>query len=123
MKELQALVGDFLADRPTMKANNTFHTTVDLLRREVDELVEAHPNGDNKDIAQEVADVFIFALTLANILGVDVDAEVREKTAYNHTRYKAENFKEGTDYDEGRKVSREWVKANNWKNKFYNIPE
>lgn len=122
MNELQSLVGDFLSDRPAMKANNTFHATVDLLKGEVDELVEAHPNGDNKDIAQEVADVFIFALTLANILGVDVDAEVREKIAYNHTRYNASSF-QGQDYTQARTESRDWVKDTHWKQLFYDIPE
>jgi len=122
MQELQKLVGDFLADRPAMEQNNTFHATVDLLRGEVDELVEAHPNGDNKDIAQEVADVFIFALTLANLLGVDVDSEVREKIAYNHTRYNAKTFVE-LPYTEAREQSRDWVKNTHWKQLFYDIPE
>lgn len=119
MKEgTQQLIADFLKDRPVMEANNTFHATVELLLGEVAELQEAHVNGDNKDIAQEVADVFIFAYTLANILGVDVDAEVREKVAYNHTRYVAENFQEGS-YDEARDKSRAWVKDTNWKKEFY----
>jgi len=122
MQELQKLVGNFLADRPAMGKNNTFHATVDLLRGEVDELVEAHPNGDNKDIAQEVADVFIFALTLANLLGVDVDSEVREKIAYNHTRYNAKTFVE-LPYTEAREQSRDCVKNTHWKQLFYDIPE
>lgn len=122
MQELQKLVGDFLVDRPAMQKNNTFHATVDLLKGEVEELVEAHPNGDNKDIAQEVADVFIFALTLANILGVDVDAEVREKIAYNHTRYNASAFQE-QDYTEARSEARDWVKDTHWKQLFYDLPE
>ena len=105
-----------------MEKNNTFHATVDLLKGEVKELVEAHPNGDNKDIAQEVADVFIFALTLANILGVDVDAEVREKIAYNHTRYNAKTFQE-TEYAQAREQSRDWVKDTHWKQLFYDIPD
>lgn len=102
MNELQPLVGDFLSDRPVMKENNTFYATVELLRGEVDELIEAYPNGDNKDIAQELADVFIFAITLANILGVDVDSEVREKMAANMIRYQAKLFQEG-NYQEIRR--------------------
>lgn len=122
MRELQTMVGDWLRDRPIMQQNNTFHSVVELLRGEVDELVEAHPNGDNKDIAQEVADVFIFALTLANILNVDVDAEIREKMAYNLARYPATKFQDG-DYHKAREECREWVKATGWKEKFYAIPE
>ncbi|MCG3203937.1 MAG: hypothetical protein KCHDKBKB_00614 [Elusimicrobia bacterium] len=122
MKELQQMVGDWLLDRPTMLENNTFHSVVDLLRGEVDELVEAHPNGDNKDIAQEVADVFIFALTLANILGVDVDAEVKEKMAYNLARYPASKFQSGS-YQQSREECRAWVKETGWKKEFYSIPE
>ncbi|MBV6446330.1 MAG: hypothetical protein IFNCLDLE_02622 [Ignavibacteriaceae bacterium] len=119
MKETaQQLVADFLKDRPVMEENNTFHEVVKLLLGEVDELKEAHLNGDNKDIAQEVADVFIFAYTLANILGVDVDEEVREKVAYNMTRYIAGNFQDGT-YEEGREKSRNWVRDTDWKKQFY----
>lgn len=121
MKETtQQLVADFLKDRPTMETNDTFHQVVELLLGEVDELKEAHVNGDNKDIAQEVADVFIFAYTLANILGVNVDDEVREKVAYNMTRYVASNFQTGT-YQEGRDKSRAWAQDTLWKNEFYNI--
>ena len=122
MNELQSMVADWLVDRPIMQTNNTFHSVVELLRGEVDELVEAHPNGDNKDIAQEVADVFIFALTLANILHVDVDAEVKEKMAYNLTRYPAKKFQEG-NYTQAREECREWVKETGWKKEFYAIPE
>lgn len=120
MKEIQEMVRNWLEDRPTMKVQNTFENVVDLLRGEVDELVDAHPNGDNKDIAQEMADVVIFALTLANLLGVDVDSEVREKLAYNQTRYQSKDFQTG-DYNEARDKSREWVKENNWKQTFYDI--
>lgn len=114
----QTMLADFLKDRPVMEANNTFQAVVELLLGEVDELKDAHVNGDNKDIAQEVADVFIFAYTLANILGVDVDTEVREKIAYNMTRYTAGNFQKG-DYKEARDQSRAWVQDTMWKDKFY----
>lgn len=119
---VQQMLADFLKDRPVMETNNTFHAVVELLVGEVDELKEAHVNGDNKDIAQEVADVFIFAYTLANILGVDVDTEVREKIAYNMSRYTADNFQQG-EYAEGRDKSRDWVKDTHWKQLFYDIPE
>lgn len=119
---VQQMLADFLKDRPVMETNNTFHAVVELLVGEVDELKEAHVNGDNKDIAQEVADVFIFAYTLANILGVDVDTEVREKIAYNMTRYTAGNFQQG-EYAESRDESRDWVKDTHWKQLFYDIPE
>jgi NTP pyrophosphatase (non-canonical NTP hydrolase) len=119
MKEgVQQLVADFLKDRPVMMTNNTFQVTLDLLLGEVDELKDAHMNGDNKDMAQEVADVFIFAYTLANILGVDVDSEVREKVAYNMSRYTAGDFQDG-DYKEDRDKSRAWVHDTLWKDKFY----
>ena len=117
---LQEVVANWLKDRPIMEENNTFPNVVSLLRGEVDELVEAHPNGDNKDIAQEGADVFVFAYTLANILGVDVEAEVREKMAYNMARYPAEKFQEG-DYTEARQECRKWVQETGWKQQFYDI--
>lgn len=118
MKELQVMIGDFLEDRPAMKANNNFENVVQLMLDEVEELKGAHINGDNKDIAQEVADVFIFAITLANILGVDIESEIREKVAYNHTRYTAADFSKG-DYDQARETSRLWVQNTMWKEQFY----
>lgn len=120
MKELQQIMSEWLKDRPVMYRHNDFHNVVDLLRGEVDELVDAHPNGDNQEIEQEVADVFIFALTFANILGVDAETAVREKIAYNNTRYVASEFQVG-DYDEARARCRGWVKETDWKKTFGSI--
>lgn len=120
MREIQQAIGGFVADRPVMAENNTFHQVVELLKGEVEELVEAHPNGNNKEIAQEMADILFFSLTLANLLGVDAESELWEKLAFNMTRYTAGEFQEG-DYLESRERCREWVSRNNWKQTFYDI--
>ena len=114
------MMSDWLKDRPIMESNNSFESIVSLLRGEVDELVEAHPNGDNYEIEQELADVFIFAFTLANILKVDVETVVKEKMGYNQARYPAFEFQEG-DYTEARERCRDWVKDTNFKEVFVSI--
>jgi hypothetical protein len=49
----------------------------------------------------ELADICIFALSIANLMGWDMNEEIRTKVAYNHTRYIAKDFQEG-DYETAR---------------------
>lgn len=117
---VQRLVANFLEDRPTMKENNTFETVVSLLRGELDELVEIEPTKDPVEIKQELADVLIFAYTLAHVLGVDAEEAIRTKVAYNTARYTAEAFKEGS-YTQSRSECRDWVDDRGFKKAFDSI--
>ena len=106
MKELQKMVGDWLADRPTMYENNQDpQRLIELLEGEVVEVAEVMDQPEK--LGRELADVAWFLMTVANLKGIDLEAEVREKAAVNSLRYSANLFQEG-DYEEARKQ----VKAN-----------
>lgn len=111
MHELQQILQDFQDDRPTMKEANTLPFLLKLLRQEIDEF-EDSPTGD------EMADILIFALTIANLMGIDAEPEVREKIAFNMTRYQAKYFQE-VNYEESRQKVKEEEKV--WKDDFYSI--
>ena len=99
MKELQKMTEDFLSDRPKMAENNTLARVFFLLIQEVDEVGEVI--DDPKLIGGELADVIFFALTIANLHGIDMDEAFRGKVAFNHGRYQARYFQDG-DYEEAR---------------------
>ena len=109
--EIQAMLSDFSNDRPTLKDNNTPLRVLSLLASEVEEarVAVVEENG-SADIAQEISDVLIFALTLANQYGLNMDDEVREKIAFNMTRYTADKFQSGS-YEEARQQAKREEKA------------
>jgi len=49
------------------------------LQEEVDELKRALDNNDKKNIAEELADVFAFILTIANMYNIDLETAFIEK--------------------------------------------
>ena len=93
MLEVQTMLGDFTADHPVMGANNTPERLCDLLDGETAEM-RAELNNPAK-LAAELADVVIFALSIANSYGFDMEVEIREKIALNMIRYPAAKFQEG----------------------------
>lgn len=48
---------------------------------------------DRRATADELADVMIYALHLANVLDIDVSATIRRKIAKNRRKYPASKFK------------------------------
>lgn len=50
-----------------------------VLMEEVGELAEAVRRGESEEAKAEVADVAFMALSLANVLGVDVESAIRAK--------------------------------------------
>jgi NTP pyrophosphatase (non-canonical NTP hydrolase) len=64
-------------------------TTVGLLRGEVDELESALGDaaGADEDPALELADVLLYVVHLANILGLDLGRAVRDKERINSERF------------------------------------
>ena len=113
MREIQKMIGDFIEDRPIMQENNRIPgRIIQLLLNEVNEFVEVA--GTDKQ-NEELADIVFFVCSIANIYGIDLEKEVREKTAVNHMRYPAVEFQEGDYYEvysrlkeEGRKVKEEF---------------
>jgi NTP pyrophosphatase (non-canonical NTP hydrolase) len=105
MKELEQEIAGYLKERgwDTM-------TPADMAKSisiEAAELLELF-QWDNKSIAetradearmhkirQELADVFIYCLDMAVLLGIDSEAVIREKLEHNKKKYPAKEMKQG----------------------------
>ncbi|MEU1209157.1 nucleotide pyrophosphohydrolase [Nocardia sp. NPDC005825] len=101
IQRLQLLVADFAARREWER----FHTPKNLvmaLTGEVGELSElfqwlteqessdiCQDPGQRARVEEEIADVFIYLLRLADVLGVDLDAAVEANVRRNEERYPA----------------------------------
>jgi NTP pyrophosphatase (non-canonical NTP hydrolase) len=70
-------------------SEETAELSVELLRGEIDELEEAMAGKMPPDIALELADVQLYVVHLANILGIDLGGAVQEKERINTARFKA----------------------------------
>lgn len=92
--ELQTLLKDWTEDRPLVAQNNTLEALQSLLRQEMNEF-------DESPDPTEAADLIIFVLNIANLMGWDMDEEVRTKVAFNHARYPSKDFQDGS-YEEAR---------------------
>lgn len=57
-----------------------------LMLGEVSEAFEAYLKKERSDVAEELADVAIYLLGLAEILGIDLGAEIQRKMAINEKR-------------------------------------
>lgn len=118
LTEISQMLQAFSEDRPTLKENNTPERIIELLQNEAVEAAESLTDTEN--LAAEIADIVIFALTLANHYGFDMDLEVRDKVAFNTGRYSADLFQDG-DYEEGRLKAKQ-VERDYFKRDFYQIP-
>lgn len=115
--EIQEMLRNFSIDRPTLAENNNPERIINLLQNEVVEAAESLTDTEN--LASEISDIVIFALTLANLYGFDMDEEVREKIAFNIGRYSSDLFQEG-DYEEARLKAKQ-IERDYFKRDFYNI--
>ncbi len=101
MSDFQDLVTKILAFRDERNWKQ-FHNPKDLalaLSIEAAELNEAFlwkkpEEGDRKKIAEELADVLIYALLLAHETGLDPAAIIQEKLAVNAAKYPAEKSRD-----------------------------
>ncbi len=117
LEDIQTILQNFTNDRPTLQENNTPEQILLLLQNEVTEASESITDTEN--LASEISDVIILALTLANQYGFNMDEEIREKIAVNTIRYQARYFQDG-DYEEARKYVKSIEKP--ILEEFYNIP-
>lgn len=62
-----------------------------LLYGEVAEAFDAYKKNDTAELAEELADIAIYLLGLAEILNVDLDKEIQQKIAINQNRTYASN--------------------------------
>jgi NTP pyrophosphatase (non-canonical NTP hydrolase) len=75
------------ASRERGWAEETSELTLGLLREEIDELEEAIGTTDPAATQLELADVQLYVVHMANILGVDLAAAVRAKERINSVRF------------------------------------
>lgn len=108
-ESLTTMVANWIEDRPTLKDNNNILRTAELLLGEAGECLVAaaiyalnRTEHNKKELAKELADVLIFALSLLHQLNIDPYYEVAEKTAFNNLRYPATNFDGHITYEEAR---------------------
>lgn len=111
------MLQNFSLDRPSLLKNNIPERIIQLLQNEAVEAAESLTDTEN--LPGEIADILIFALTLANHYGFDMELEVREKISLNIIRYQAKFFQEG-DYEEARKYVKSIEKP--ILEEFYQIP-
>lgn len=73
------------------KLNHGFNTTdlkleILLLYSEVNELFKGYMKDNSRNMAEELADIMIYVLGIAEILGVDLSHEVIQKMEINERR-------------------------------------
>jgi len=100
LEELRNLVASFVEERRWQQ----FHTPKNLsmsVAIEAAELMELFQWSDDVDVneeildrvKEEVADVVIYCLALANALDIDLSRAVRDKVAANAIKYPVEKYK------------------------------
>lgn len=101
--ELRSRIADFVAER----AWEPFHNPKDLalaLSVEASELLELFRWRDKEEvaarlpelrdrIAEELADVFIFGLSMANAASIDLSSAILEKMEENEDRFPVEKYR------------------------------
>lgn len=99
VQELKNLIGDFVEERRWRQ----FHTPKNLAMSvaiEAAELMELFQWENEVELGpellarveEELADVFIYCLSLANAAGIDLSRAVRQKVLLNAKKYPVERF-------------------------------
>jgi NTP pyrophosphatase (non-canonical NTP hydrolase) len=96
LEELDRLIWQHLIDRDWN--NPTARSLAISLSLEANELLEHYQwsekaIGDTQALAEELADILIYALQYGHVLGVDPAQAIRDKLAKTARRYPAEQFK------------------------------
>lgn len=76
IKEAQEIMRSMFYERDSSRG---VFATFTWLVEEVGELAEAILEDDEEGVEEEIADVIAWTLSLANLLGVDVEAAIRKK--------------------------------------------
>jgi len=115
MRDEQALVNDFMVQRPVMLENNRNKASmVRLFLAEAEELVVELEAEDVEKIAQELPDVIWFCLTIANLYGIDMENAFWAKAIRNEHKYPEENFDGSMTYEEAATLCRAlWAENGN----------
>ena len=103
--ELTRLVREFSAERDWMQFNDPKSLVLALVGEvgEVAELfqwipadraaTEFGPDGRQQRAAEELADVLVYLVRLADVLGIDLGAAARAKLADSHRRFPADTLR------------------------------
>jgi dCTP diphosphatase len=108
--ELGRIVWEHLVERDW--DNPTPRGLAISLSLEANELLEHYqwheePVGDKEALSEELADVLIYALQYAHVMGIDPAEAIRDKLAKAARKYPAENFK-GVS---GKERTERWLQA------------
>lgn len=112
------MVMNFTTDRPTLLKNNQDSARMmQLLNQEVIEAEEVI--HDPVELGRELVDILWFVMSIANINGIDLDKEFREKAAFTTSRYVASEFQDGDYYEARARIKAE--EKREWGKTFYSI--
>lgn len=108
--EINEIITSYLKERDWN--NNSSRSLAISISLEANELLEHYqwgeePVGSTQEVAEELADIFIYAFQLAQNLEMDIPAEMLNKLDKAKKKYPAKNFR-GKKSDEARK---NWIKA------------
>lgn len=130
MEELQLRVEDFTRARKVMQEHNSdpvraFELIQDELGEAGEVILAIAAIGINeelrKKLATELVDVGWMVLNMCNQMGIDFEAEFKEKEARNICKRPVSEWQEGTYADCDRKARREWTTLR--EAEFYQIPD
>lgn len=76
LKEFQNLMKTMYYDRDSIRG---IYATFTWLIEELGELAEAMLSNNKDSVEEEIADVLAWTVSLANLLGVDVEEAIRKK--------------------------------------------
>ena len=76
LRELQERMKELYFENDSRRG---LYATFTWLVEEVGELAEALLSGNNKACAEEIADVVAWTLSVANLIGVDVEDAIKRK--------------------------------------------
>lgn len=117
----------FESGRPAMSENNKDLLQLGvLLEGEFNEFIPAwldyiiHPSQETgQEVGQEAADVALYLAQCLRCIGSSLEVEMRDKIAYNTTRFTSQDFSGDNEYSEAYKRSKQWVRDTNWKQTYY----
>lgn len=120
----------FESGRPSMRKNNTDLLKLGVLAEaEFHEFTDAwldllsNPSQETaQEASQEAADVALFLAQCMRSIGTSLDTEMRDKIAFNTSRFASVDFPEDKPYLDGYMSSKQWVKDVGWKQQYYMQP-
>jgi len=83
MREIQELLREKYYERDNERG---LYKTFAWFVEEVGELAEALLSGEREKIEEEIADVFAWLISIANLLGIDVEYSFKKKYLLEKTR-------------------------------------